>query len=162
MTRLDGRCVGGRRIAEATPGGHWKILTILSAMSTRGMIATMTIEEPTDGDIFLAYVEHVPCPALRPGDVVVMDNLPPQGRGRPHVDRKTGSGAALSASLLARSEPHREGLEQTQTNAARRQSTHPRSPRTGHRRPAPAHHSRRRSSPVQAPHWHITATVILL
>ena len=75
MTRLYGRCVGGRRIHEATPGGHWKILTILGAMSIRGMIATMTIEEPTDGDIFLAYVEHVLCPALLPGDVVVMDNL---------------------------------------------------------------------------------------
>jgi transposase len=75
MTRLYGRCVGGRRIAEATPGGHWKILTILSAMSPCGMIATMTIEEPTDGDIFLAYVEQVLCPALRSGDVVVMDNL---------------------------------------------------------------------------------------
>jgi transposase len=75
MTRLYGRCVGSRRIHEATPGGHWKILTILSAMSTRGMIATMTIEEPTDGDIFLAYVEHVLCPALRSDDVVVMDNL---------------------------------------------------------------------------------------
>jgi len=75
MTRLDGRCAGGRRIHEATPGGHWKILTILSAMSTRGMIATMTIEEPTDADIFLAYIEHVLCPELRLGDVVVMDNL---------------------------------------------------------------------------------------
>ncbi len=39
------------------------------------MIATMTIEEPTDADIFLAYVEQVLCPALTPGDVVVMDNL---------------------------------------------------------------------------------------
>jgi transposase len=75
MTRLYGRCLGGRRIHEATPGGHWKILTILGAISTRGMIATMTIEEPTDGDIFLAYLEHVLGPALRPGDVVVMDNL---------------------------------------------------------------------------------------
>ena len=44
-------------------------------MSTRGLIATMTIEEPTDSDIFLAFVEHVLCPALRSGDVVVMDNL---------------------------------------------------------------------------------------
>ena len=44
-------------------------------MSTRGMIATMTIEEPTDTDIFLAYVEQVLCPALQSGDVVVMDNL---------------------------------------------------------------------------------------
>jgi len=75
MTRLYGRCLGGRRIHEATPGGHWKILTILSAISTRGILATMTIEEPTDSDIFLAYVQQVLCPALRPGDVVVMDNL---------------------------------------------------------------------------------------
>ena len=39
------------------------------------MIATMTIEEATDTDIFLAYLDQVLCPALRPGDVVVMDNL---------------------------------------------------------------------------------------
>lgn len=75
MTRLRARCVGGGRIHEATPGGHWKILTVLSAMSTRGLIATMTIEEATDADIFLAYVEQVLLPALRPGNVVVMDNL---------------------------------------------------------------------------------------
>jgi len=75
MTRLYARCLGGRRIHEATPGSHWKIMTILGAMSTRGMIATMTIEEATDAEIFLAYLEHVLCPQLRPGDVVVMDNL---------------------------------------------------------------------------------------
>lgn len=50
-------------------------MTILGAMSLRGMIAAMTIEEATDGDIFLAYVEHILCPALKQGDVVVMDNL---------------------------------------------------------------------------------------
>jgi len=77
MTRLRGRCRGGRRIHEATPGGHWKIMTILGAMSLGGMIAAMTIEEPTDTDIFLAYVEHVLCPKLEPGHVVVMDNLSP-------------------------------------------------------------------------------------
>ena len=75
MTRLYARTLGGRRIHEATPGGHWKILTILGAMSLRGMIATMTIEEATDTEIFLAYVEQVLCPALQSGDVVVMDNL---------------------------------------------------------------------------------------
>jgi transposase len=77
MTRLYARGTGGKRIHEATPGGHWKILTILGAMSLRGMVATMTIEEPTDTDIFLAYVEHLLCPVLKPGDVVVMDNLSP-------------------------------------------------------------------------------------
>jgi transposase len=75
MTRLRARAVGGRRIQEATPGGHWKIMTILGAMSQNGIIAAMTIEEPTDGPIFLGYIEQVLCPALKPGDVVAMDNL---------------------------------------------------------------------------------------
>jgi transposase len=75
MTRLYARSRDGARIHEAAPQGHWKMLTILGAMSSCGMIATMTIEEPTDGDIFLAYLDHVLCPKLRPGNVVVMDNL---------------------------------------------------------------------------------------
>lgn len=75
MTRLYGRRVDGRRIHEATPGGRWKILTILAAMRLGGIKAAMTIEEPTDADIFLAYVEQVLCPTLGIGDVVVMDNL---------------------------------------------------------------------------------------
>jgi transposase len=75
MTRGYARASGGRRVHEATPGGHWKILTILSALSLGGLLATMTIEEATDGDIFLAYLEQVLGPKLRPGDVVVMDNL---------------------------------------------------------------------------------------
>jgi len=75
MTRLRARCVGGGRIHEATPGSHWKTLTILGAMSLRGMVATMTIEEAAGSDIFLAFVEHILLPALKPGDVVVMDNL---------------------------------------------------------------------------------------
>ena len=75
MTRRYARTAGGARIHEATPEGNWKILTILGAMSLRGMIATMTIEEATDADIFLAYLDQVLCPALKQGDVVVMDNL---------------------------------------------------------------------------------------
>jgi transposase len=75
MTRLYARCAGGRRIHETTPDGRWKILTILGAISTRGMIATMTVEAATDREIFLAYLDHVLCPQLCPGDVVVMDNL---------------------------------------------------------------------------------------
>src|ERR1035441_7989877 len=75
FARLYARATGGGRIHEATPGGHWKIMTILGAMSLNGMIATMTIEEPTDTDIFLAYIEHLLYPVLKPGDVVVMDNL---------------------------------------------------------------------------------------
>lgn len=75
MTPRYARCRGGDRIQEGTPQGHWKLLTLLGAMSTRGMLAMMTIEEATDSDIFLAYLDQVLCPKLRPGDVVVMDNL---------------------------------------------------------------------------------------
>ena len=75
MTRLYARGTGGGRIHEAPPGGHWKIMTILGAMNLSGMVATMTIEEPTDTDIFLAYIEHLLVPVLKSGDVVVMDNL---------------------------------------------------------------------------------------
>jgi hypothetical protein len=75
MTRHRGRCLGGRRIHEATPESHWKILTVIGAMSLKGMIAAMTIEAATDTDIFLAYLDHVLCPVFAPGDVVVMDNL---------------------------------------------------------------------------------------
>lgn len=75
MTRRFGRARGGRRVHESTPEGSWKMLTVLGAMSLGGMIATMTVEAATDAEIFLAYLDHVLCPALKPGDVVVMDNL---------------------------------------------------------------------------------------
>ncbi len=75
MTCLYARCQGGARIHEGTPDGRWKILTIPGAISTRGMVATMTVEAATDREIFLAYLDEALCPKLRPGDVVVMDNL---------------------------------------------------------------------------------------
>jgi len=75
MTRLWGRAVRGERVPEGAPAGHWQILTLLGAMTVDGLVATMTISSPTDGDVFLAYVEQVLCPALKPGQVVVMDNL---------------------------------------------------------------------------------------
>jgi len=75
MTRLYARAPRGQRVHVAVPGGHWKIVTILGAMDHRGMLATMTIEAATDREIFLAYLDEVLCPKLRPGHVLVMDNL---------------------------------------------------------------------------------------
>jgi transposase len=75
MTRHYGRAPRGQRVREATPQGHWQTLTLFAALTTRGLEAPMTIAEPTDGDIFLAYVEQVLCPRLRPGQVVILDNL---------------------------------------------------------------------------------------
>jgi transposase len=75
MTRRYGRALDGKRVGEGTPGGHWRTLTVLGAVRQSGWIATMAIESPTDGDVFLAYLEQVLCPQLQPGDIVVMDNL---------------------------------------------------------------------------------------
>lgn len=75
MTRRYGRAEGGQRVREATPASHWKTLTILGALSCSGLVATMTVETPTDRDVFLAYLEQVLCPQLQPGQVIVMDNL---------------------------------------------------------------------------------------
>jgi len=75
MTRLHGRAPRGEQIAEATPQGHWKVLTTLGTMSVRGIEAVMTIESPTDSEVFLAYLDQGLCPKLTPGDVVIMDNL---------------------------------------------------------------------------------------
>jgi transposase len=75
MTRNYGRAPRGQRVPEATPQSHWQTLTLLAALTTRGLEAPMTIPEPTDGDIFLAYVEQVLCPRLRLGQVVILDNL---------------------------------------------------------------------------------------
>ena len=75
MTRAYGRARRGERVREGTPAGHWKTLTILSAISTAGLVATMVIEAPTDGEVFLGYLEQVLSPQLAPGHIVVMDNL---------------------------------------------------------------------------------------
>jgi len=54
MTRAWGRAAKGERIAEATPQGHWQVLTTLGALSLRGLEAVMTIASPTDGAVFTA------------------------------------------------------------------------------------------------------------
>ena len=158
MTRLYARGPGGKRIHEATPGGHWKIMTILGAMSLRGMIATMTIEEPTDADIFLAYVEHVLCPALKPGDVVVMDNL--SAHKVPAVREWIETAGAELLYLPPYSpdlNPIEKGMGEAQTTAPRRQGTKQSCTRTSHHRGPPMHHPRQCQGMVQS---HPTRTTL--
>ena len=75
MTRLYGRCKGGGRLVDATPHGHWETTTMIGALGAEGSTALMVIEGATDAAIFRAYVKHVLVPTLRPGEIVVMDNL---------------------------------------------------------------------------------------
>ena len=75
MTRRYGRAPSGERVREATPAGHWSTLTLLGALTSRGVLASMTVESSTDGEVFLAYLEEVLCPCLEPGQIVIADNL---------------------------------------------------------------------------------------
>jgi len=75
MTRRYGWAPRPERVSEAVPAGHWRTLTVLAALTPAGVLASMTIESPTDGDVFLAFVEQVLGPRLEPGHVVILDNL---------------------------------------------------------------------------------------
>lgn len=75
MSRYWGWTEKGEKIPEAIPAGHWRSFTLLGAMTGSGLLATMTIEDSTDTDVFLAFLDQVLCPKLQPGHVVVMDNL---------------------------------------------------------------------------------------
>jgi transposase len=75
MTRSCGRAPRGQRCWGSAPCGHWQITTFVGALRRRGISAAMVIDEPMDGDVFLAYVEQVLAPTLLPGEIVVLDNL---------------------------------------------------------------------------------------
>ena len=75
MTRFRDRAPKGARAHDSAPLCRWTVRTMISSIRLDGSKACMTIDAPTDGDVFQAFTEQVLVPALRPGDVVVMDNL---------------------------------------------------------------------------------------
>jgi transposase len=75
MTRTRGRSPSGVRLVMAVPHGHWKTTTFVAGLRADGVVAPIVVDGPIDGELFLAYVRQQLVPALRPGDVVVMDNL---------------------------------------------------------------------------------------
>ena len=75
FTRLRGRCPRGQRLKARVPGGHWKRLTMIAAITVAGVLCASTIDASTDADVFRTFLGRVPVPVLRPGMVVVMDNL---------------------------------------------------------------------------------------
>jgi transposase len=76
MARRYGRSPRGRRLDGPIPHGHWKSTTFVGGLTTRGFIAPYVLDGPMNGAVFKAWVEQMLAPALRPGDIVIMDNLP--------------------------------------------------------------------------------------
>ncbi len=75
MSRRYGRALAGRRLVDAVPGGHWNTTTMISAIRQEGVATAMVTEGATNSLVFGGFVESFLVPVLRPGDIVVMDNL---------------------------------------------------------------------------------------
>lgn len=75
MTRLRGRAPKGERLVCHAPHGHWRTTTMISSVRLNGETACMTIEGATNTEVFQAYVREILVPTLKPGDIVVLDNL---------------------------------------------------------------------------------------
>jgi transposase len=75
VLRRYGRSPRGLRLRDHRPCSHWQTHTVIAALRFDGLGAPAVFDGPIDNPSFLAYVEQVLVPTLRPGDVVVLDNL---------------------------------------------------------------------------------------
>ena len=75
MTRRYGRAPKGCRCVDSTPLGDWQTTTFVAALRRHELTAPMVVDGPMDGELFLAWIEQFLCPTLRPGDIVILDNL---------------------------------------------------------------------------------------
>jgi len=75
MAPLRGWSPQGERLPGKAPYGHWNTMTFIAALRHDRIEAPWLLDRPINGDRFLAYVENVLVPTLRPGDLVIVDNL---------------------------------------------------------------------------------------
>jgi transposase len=75
MARLRGRAMRGQRVIDRVPHGHWKTTTLISALDLRGIRCSMDLDGAVNRLAFEAFLEHVLLANLRPGDLVILDNL---------------------------------------------------------------------------------------
>jgi transposase len=82
MTRPCARSPRGVEVIGRIPFKAWKTITFIAALRQDGMVAPMVIEGAMTSERFLAYVEQCLVRSLKPGDIVVMDNLQPHKNAR--------------------------------------------------------------------------------
>ena len=75
MAPLRGWAPRGLRLKAKVPHGHWKTSTFLAALRHNRIDAPWLLDGPIDGEAFQTYVEQVLVPTLRPGDIVIIENL---------------------------------------------------------------------------------------
>lgn len=76
MQRTHGRAAPGERVVTQVPHGHWKMISTIAAMNVKGVMASASFDGATDTELFLTFIGEVLVPAIKPGQVLIMDNLP--------------------------------------------------------------------------------------
>ena len=75
MAPLRGWAPKGQRLRAKVPFGHWNTMTFIAALRHDRIEAPWLLDRPINAERFQAYVEHALLPTLRPGDLVIADNL---------------------------------------------------------------------------------------
>jgi transposase len=109
MTRTHGRAPRGARLVGKAPHGRWRTLTFLAALRHDRLSAPCVIDGPINGASFLAYVEQILVPTLRPGDIVIFDNL---GSHKSKAVRKAIRAAGAKLFFLPPYSPDLNPIEQ--------------------------------------------------
>ncbi len=109
MAALRGWCAKGRRLRAKAPYGHWQTLTFLAALRHDRIDAPCVLDGPINGQSFTAYVEQFLMPVLKPGDIVVMDNL---GSHKGPAVRRAIRGAGAKLLFLPPYSPDLNPIEQ--------------------------------------------------
>lgn len=110
MTPLRGWGPRGKRLRGFAPHGHWRTLTFLGALRCDRLAAPCVFDGPINGECFRAYVEQQLLPVLKPGDIVIMDNL---GSHKSAAVRQTIQAAGASLRFLPPYSPDLNPIEQT-------------------------------------------------
>ena len=76
MARTRGRSPKGERLVGSAPAGRYATMTLMSAVRMDGVVAPLLLDGPVNAETFAGYVEECLVPALEPGDILIMDNLP--------------------------------------------------------------------------------------
>jgi hypothetical protein len=94
MAPLRGWGPKGKRLRAYAPHGHWRTLTFIGALRLDRLAAPCVFDGPINGECFRAYTEQQLVPVLKPGDIVVMDNLGShKGKAVRMAIRKAGGGS---------------------------------------------------------------------
>jgi transposase len=109
MAPLRGWSPSGTRLKAKVPHGRWKTMTFIAALRHDRIEAPWLIDGPINGERFRLYVEQVLVPTLKPGDIVVMDNL---GSHRGKAIRRAIRAAGAKLFLLPKYSPDLNPIEQ--------------------------------------------------